>query len=1121
MLGDKHPRAMGQRFADCWSEVFHILGPMAEQPFRGGPATKADDIALAINRRVPREESHFRLAYSPVPDDTVAGTGIGGVLATVTEITEQVYGERQLRTLRELAAQASDARTIEQACELAVASLVTNTWDVPFAQIYLAGKATPCATRGITKPLDRSLDLRGVDLPASPWGDAPNQAIALELGSYGTLVCGVNPHRALDDGYRSFFELVAGQCRAALRNANDYAEEQRRSEQLSALDRAKTTFFSNVSHEFRTPLTLMLGPTEDALHAGHSLEGTALDTVHRNELRLLRLVNTLLDFSRIEAGRIQATYEHLDLTELTRSLASTFEPAIVRGGLNYDVDLQPTGDDIYVDRDMWEKIVLNLLSNAFKFTFRGSIKLSLRREADHVALVVSDTGTGIPEAEIPRLFERFYRVEGARSRTNEGSGIGLALVHDLVALHGGTIDVQSEHGHGTTFRVVIPAGKAHLPPEHIGKARDANDISAGSKAFTAEALRWTEHDAPITDVQTGTRILLADDNADMRDYVARLLRAQGYAVDTAADGEVALMVARHRRPALVLTDIMMPKLDGFALIHELRADPATSSIPVIVLSARAGEEARIEGLDRGANDYLVKPFSARELIARVQALLAASRLARVETEGRARLEAMLTQAPVAIAMYRGPTYIFELVNALAAETIGVDNLLGKTIVEALPDPSSRALMDVFDRVYTTGELFSAPEFPVTFRTGKTRLFQLYIAPMREADNSISGLFTIGNDITDLVTARGDAERANRTKDEFIAMLGHELRNPLSPILTALDIMRIRDPNGRNTERDVIERQAQHLVRLVNDLLDVSRITQGKLELHPKRIELAQIVARAVETAAPLLEQRGHQLVVDVAFHGLVVTADPERLAQAIANLLTNAAKYTERGGTVTVSAKRIDTEITLYVRDNGIGIAADMLPHVFDMFVQERQALDRASGGLGLGLTIVKSLVGMHHGRVGVTSEGHNRGSEFTITLPAATARIDVPLERSPTTARATGGGKVLLVDDNLDAVDMLATSLELLGYDTRVAHDGPEALRIAADYKPDIALLDIGLPVMDGYELAGRMRGVLDRVKLVALTGYGTEADRARSKQAGFDVHLVKPVSLDAIRDVLAGFTR
>jgi PAS domain S-box-containing protein len=371
-------------------------------------------------------------------------------------------------------------------------------------------------------------------------------------------------------------------------------------------------------------------------------------------------------------------------------------------------------------------------------------------------------------------------------------------------------------------------------------------------------------------------------------------------------------------------------------------------------------------------------------------------------------------------------------------------------------------------------------------------------------------------------AQLEAERANLAKDEFLAVLGHELRNPLAPILTALELMRLRGDDTAEKERTVIERQARHLVGLVDDLLDVSRITSGKVELKKQRVELAEVIAKAIEMASPLLEQRRHILTVDVQA-GLALEADAARLAQVISNLLTNAAKYTEPGGRIDITAARSGDEITLRVRDNGIGIAPEMLPRVFDMFMQEPQSLDRARGGLGLGLAIAKSLVNLHGGIIDAHSSGRGEGAEFIVKLLAS--RCDEAsasrLAGAPPSAVATRK-RILVVDDNEDAAEMMAAALELMGHTTRVAPDGPAALRLIDQFKPDVALLDLGLPVMDGYELARQLRSDerLAQLKLVAVTGYGQDADRRRSLAVGFDAHLVKPVHMQRIAALIEALT-
>jgi PAS domain S-box-containing protein len=713
VLGAKHPWALGRPVSECWSEIWHILQPLIDTPFNGGPATWNDDIFLEINRHGFVEETHFTIAYSPVPDDT-APSGIGGVLATVHEISEKVVGERRVVALRDLGAHVGDAKTAEEACAIVARTLAAHGKDVPFVLLYLidadgararlAGAAgvemaehiSPLtvdlrAARDLRWPLAEAIQTGAMQVverlaerfataaPRGPWSDPPDTAVVMPIPSNkahepaGVMVAGVSARLKFDEYYRDFLELVRTQVATAIANARAYEEERRRAEALAELDLAKTAFFSNISHEFRTPLTLMLGPVEDLLSAADgrlSPEGRAeLAVVHRNGLRMQRLVNTLLDFARIEAGRIQATYEPVDLAALTAELASVFRSAIERAGLRLVVDCPPLPAPIYVDREMWEKIVLNLLSNALKFTFEGEIAVELRPGADGrtVELVVRDTGVGVPAAELPRLFERFHRVEGQRARTHEGTGIGLALVHELVKLHGGTIGVESRVGDGSAFTVTIPTGAAHLPPDRVGATRTLASTALGASPFVEEALRWLPGnragDGPAwpgdeaaasallddgaampggdLDGARGARVLVADDNADLRDYVRRLL-GQRYEVAAVADGEAALEAARARPFDLVLADVMMPGLDGFGLLQALRADERLKTIPVILLSARAGEEARVEGLAAGADDYLVKPFSANELLARVGARLELAR-ARRESESDARFLAELSE----------------------------------------------------------------------------------------------------------------------------------------------------------------------------------------------------------------------------------------------------------------------------------------------------------------------------------------------------------------------------------------------------------------------------------------------------------------------------------------------
>jgi len=1191
IVGGKHPEALGQPARVVWREIWDEVGPRAETAMRANEGTYDEALLLIMERNGYPEETYYTFSYSPVPNDQ---GGTGGIICANTDDTQKIINDRQLAVLRDLGTRTTDVRTLDELFAQLAVGLAGNRRDLPFAMVYVADlttrSATLCASVGIERgapaapaslpldddaawPLARALsagELVTVDdlehrfgaLPSGAWDRVPARAVILPLpfstSRVGFLVAALNPFRLLDDAYRGFLRLLAGQIAASMANTQAYEEERRRAEALAELDRAKTAFFANVSHEFRTPLTLMLGPVEDTLDDPASVLGAAerkrLALVLRNGQRLQKLVNTLLDFARLEAGRTQASYEATDLAKLTAELASSFESAMTRAGLVYEVALSPL-EPVFVDRDMWEKIVLNLVSNAFKFTFEGTIRVALRATATHAELAVSDTGVGIPQSELPHVFERFHRVHGTRARTHEGSGIGLALVNELVKLHGGELRVASKVGRGTTFTVALPLGSAHLPAERIGVGRAQATTAVAAAAYVNEALRWLPSasdgdrgdgeraagdepglDAPaslpgLLPAERSRRVLLADDNADMRDYVRRIL-SDRWRVETVANGEEALRAVLRDPPDVVVTDVMMPVLDGFGLLHALRADAQTRDIPVIMLSARSGDESRIEGLEAGANDYLVKPFSARELVARVQAQLAAVQLRRLEEEHRQRLARLLRLAPVAIALFKGREHRIELTNEQYQSLIGDRSVLGKTVREAFPELASQDAFERLDEVYRTGEPQVHAERTVRLPNGsgvlEERIFRSLFQPLRDADGTVDGVLVVVLEVTEQVRARRqveeanrEAQRANRAKDEFLAMLGHELRNPLAPILTALQLMRLRGSPGAEKERSVIERQVNHLARLVDDLLDVSRITRGKIELKKQPMELAEAVAKAIEVASPLYEQRQHRLTVAVPPRGLGVDADPARLAQIISNLLTNAAKYTEPNGAIDVEAERDGADVVLRVRDNGIGISSDMLPRVFDLFAQEPQALDRSQGGLGLGLAIVYTLVTKHGGTIAVHSEGRGRGSTFTLRLPrlegAAAQHAQAP-HVEPPLAAGHNRRRVLIVDDNADAAEMLALALEALGCTIEIAHDGPSALRVAERFPADIALIDIGLPVMDGYALARRLREMpgFAPTRLIAVTGYGQHDDRRRSSEAGFDAHLVKPVRIEAIEELV-----
>ena len=1156
-VGVKRDWVLGARSDRVWHEIWPEIGPRIQTVLHTGRATWDEGLLLFLERSGFREETYHTFSYSPVFDDLGR---VGGMLCVVTEETERILGERRLATLGSLAASTRGLRTAEEVCDRAARTLENDRNDVPFALVYLMdenGRARLAGRAGLEN--DSSIVVPGFDpaLPAAPWplpgiGPAPEptmvdlrerfepvhagpwperltHAAVLPMPVSGTsrlaglLVLGISTRTLWNAGYRGFLSLAAGQVASAVADARAFEAERRRLEELAELDRAKTTFFNNISHEFRTPLTLLLGPVEESLVSGVPPSSETLDLVHRNALRLQRLVNSLLEFSRLEAGRADAAFRPTDLAQLTRDLASSFRSAFERAGLRFEVEAPPLGEPVFVDRDMWERVVLNLLSNALKFTLAGSVHLRLLVDGDAVLLRVRDTGSGIPSDELPRLFLRFHRVHGVRARTHEGSGIGLALVNDIVRLHGGEIGVQSRPGEGTQFEVRLPRGRSHLPPERV---RDDGGRSQprAAQAYVEEALRWVpsgraSEQLPDAGRRQG-RVVVADDNADMREYVGRILEPR-YEVELVGNGAQALAAIRRTLPDLVLTDVMMPEMDGSQLLAAIRGDPALRTVPVVMLSARAGEESRSEGLEAGADDYLVKPFSARELLARVDAQLVRAKLRSLEERQAERMRTIFRDAPVGIAILSGPGLRFEFANQRYTEMMGNRPLLGRTAREALPELEAQGGLEIVQRVYATGEPFVSTAYRAVLNRGpdgmpEEAFFHVLAEPLRGEHARIEGIVVVATEVTELVASKRRAEEASRAKDEFLAMLGHELRNPLAPLVTALHLMKLRAPESLERERTLIERQVKNLSRLVDDLLDVSRIARGKVELRREPVELGAVVAQGIETASPLVESRRHRLTVDVPGWGMQIVADPTRLAQVVANLLTNAAKYTDPGGHLRVHARTEDGTLLLQVSDDGIGIAPDLLPHVFDRFFQGRQGSDRAQGGLGLGLALVKSLVEMHGGTVRAESPGPGKGSTFSVRLPlpanpeARTGdgrRVGEPRVRVPRVRL-----RVLLVDDNVDAAESLRDFFGLLGHEVQVAHDGPGALRLAGEWAPDLALLDIGLPGMDGYELARQLRAVASDAYLVAATGYGQEADRRAAREAGFDRHLVKPLGVDEL---------
>jgi signal transduction histidine kinase/CheY-like chemotaxis protein len=1042
ILGGKHPWAMGKPAKDIWKEIWSDILPRTEMALKNNMGTYDESLLLIMERNGYQEETYYTFSYSPIPGEDGEPNGI---ICANTDNTFQIISERQLRTLKDLGKAYIDSKSDNDIYNGTIKVLTENPQDFPFAMIYgtdadeqgmhllgmttgIPGSVAKQEVRFSTEQ-DVPWQLENVvknnvtaiirdlppDMPAGAWPIAPSQAFVIPVTNhgqktaYGAIVVGINPYRLLDEKYKDFFNLVTDQITTGISSVRAYEEERRRVEALIEIDKAKTVFFNNVSHEFRTPITLMLGPLEEVLQADNAAITEKvkdnLSVTYRNAQRLLKLVNSLLEFSRIEAGRVQASYKPVDIVALTKDLASGFRSIIEKAGLAFDVDCGKITKAVYVDREMWEKIVLNLLSNAFKYTLRGMIRLNLKQVNDHVELSVIDTGVGIPAKELPRMFERFHRVPNTIGRTHEGTGIGLSLINELVKMHHGEITVNSKVNEGSIFKVSIPTGKMHLPPTQVSDQEELySSTSLLADAFVDEAasLLGTErnhsediletvlpYESDGAEADRDTKIMVVDDNADMRAYLQRLLEPY-YGVVTASNGKVALEKISKAKPSLVVSDVMMPVMDGKELVREIRVNPAIASTPVILLSARAGQEARIDGIEAGADDYMVKPFSGKELLSKVRSMIAISRARNHAAE---LLRQLFMNTPIAMAILRGQDMVVELANEIMLQLWGkrLEDVLDKPLIEGLPELKGQPYMGLLNDVYITGNRYISEEsFARLIRNNN--LEDVYVKfiyePLRETNGEITGIIVMAHEITDLVLARSAAQRNAeelenlvKRKDEFMSIASHELKTPITTMKASLQIlqkMRL-DPRAESFI-DKATRQVSRLSVLVSDLLDVSSLQADKMKFYNEYFNMDDLLNEAVEQMGQ--SQTTHRITLQ-GDKGLSVYADRARLEQVINNLLSNAIKYSPGSDRVIVEVKNEQDDVKVSVTDYGIGIPDDKVDNVFDRFYRVDESVQNFSG-LGLGLYISSEIMHRHNGQIGVYRNTDAPGSTFWFSLPKA-----------------------------------------------------------------------------------------------------------------------------------------
>ncbi len=1036
---------LGTDYSECWASAWPAIGGPFDRAW-AGETSFLENQRMFLERNGYLEETFFTFSLSPIRDETGR---IAGLFHPVTETTNRMLSERRTRSIRDLTAKTAESRSIQEALELASKTLSAYDLDLPFVIFYDFDLATQeaqvqgsCGLQDVKPEFSRDIltsedfarisrtvatvEFDGVDSKfgkarCGPYEECPSKALARVVSTSTStqtakiVIAGVSARLPLNEDYRGFFEQLTVALSAAVANAGAREQERQRREMLEQLDHAKTQFFANVSHEFRTPLTLMLGTLEDLISKKNSgLQETHLvqiEVARRNSLRLLKLVNSLLDFSRIEAGRAKAVFEPTDLSTYTADLASTFRSAIESAGLRLVVDCAPLPSPVYVDREMWEKIVFNLLSNAFKFTFDGEITVRLRTTNENVEFSVCDTGIGISGQELPHVFERFHRVDAAQGRTHEGTGIGLALVEEFAKLHDGTVTVESLPQHGSTFTVSFPLKNDHASRRSDGAVRKRISAAARAEAFTEEMLRWLPEDASgIAARNTSAlstqdpdkpvppragRILLAEDNADMRDYLRRIL-ADDYHVHAVVRGEQALLAAETMVPDLVLTDVMMPGMDGFTLLRKLRSNSATSAVPVIMLSARAGEESRIEGIESGADDYLTKPFSARELRARVKTQIelvhlrqelaaqqAALRTADELRDSRERLHFLMESMPQKIftAKANGEVDYFNQ-QWMDYTGLSFEHIRDWGWTQFIHPDDLDENVRRWQASVEAGDTFQF-EHRFRHRDGSYRWHLSRALLFRDNTGKVSMWIGSNTDIHEHRQAQAALLNAEKlaVAGRLAATIAHEINNPLETVVNLIYLLQ-RDASVPDHVKNYLGIADEELRRVS----DVASQTLGFYRGggSRQRFSLGPLVEGVLSILAPRLVNK------KVSLHKTInsdfeISASNGEIRQVLANLLMNSIHAVPVGGNIWIrigQRKRNGTQgAMITIADDGKGIPESQRSKIFEPFFSTKPDV-----GTGLGLWVTEEIVKSHGGSIRLRSstKAERSGTVFCIFLPSS-----------------------------------------------------------------------------------------------------------------------------------------
>ncbi len=1039
----KHPHALGEPASVVWKDIWKDIEPMLSRAMERDEGTYVESRLLIMVRSGFPEETYYTFSYTPVLGDDGRPAGM---ICYNTADTERILSERALKTMQQLDSLGEKKREDEVFAQVGRA-LSANTLDFPFAVLYRISEdgehADLVATSGVDRNdarLDEHIWLSDPDgryeqlvstvrqnrvteainrghwkqLSKGGWDVTPKYVVYLPIQSanrkfpLALLAVGLNPYRKFDEAYRNFLQQIADRIALGLGNVMAYEEEQQRLRILEELDKAKTLFFTNISHEFRTPLMLMLGPLEELM--GHTapewseVERGKVKVTHRNALRLLKLVNTLLDFSRMEGGRGHAKFVRTDMASYTQNLASNFRSVIEKAGMEFEVRVSSDPCIAYVDRPMWEKVVFNLLSNAFKYTLEGKITLELNARDGQIELSVSDTGVGIPAQELPHMFERFHRVQNSAGRTYEGTGIGLSLIKELVGLHGGAIDVESTEGVGSRFITKIPEGKNHLEASQVYEMNvemeeAISDFYVGeAESLLASAPNGDYADSFCDDLRRDC-VLIADDNADMREHVRSLLDGQ-YRTLTASNGLEALDMIHKYRPSLVLSDIMMPELDGIELLKAVKNDPAVGQTPIILITARAGEESRIEGIEIGADDYIVKPFSSRELIVRVQAQIRMAS-ARNKIEASERQFRTLTETLPQLIWMTDENGKQLFASGRWAEYTGILPLGESSWREILHPEDFDAIMASWANSLQTGQSHRA-EARFRSKTGEYRWYAGMGEPIRNEAGRIINWIGAFSDIHDQRIFTEELERkveqrtqdlvnANRELESFNYVASHDLQEPLRKIQTFIHLIERNNYDHELSKGyfQKIYRSAQRMGELIQSVLSYSRLSENGEAL--QQVDLSKVIDDIrIDLELAIHEKQA----VLIAENLPVIDGNLLQMNQLFSNLISNSLKFSATQPEIRITGQQ-ETGLNIplapaelagrsyyhiCVKDNGIGFEPEFSEKIFALFQRLHHKHEYA--GTGIGLSIVKKIVEQHDGFVSAESSP-GEGAAFHIWLPA------------------------------------------------------------------------------------------------------------------------------------------